>query len=558
VDNPRIARAFHEMADLCDLAGESAFKGKAYRAFADKARTTVEPIAGIAARGELKDMEGVGPAIARKVDELLATGTFAALERMRAAVPAGAREVLRLPGIGAKTARILWQSAGITSLRELAEACEKGALAGVPGLGARKQEKILAAAREALEGEGAMLLAGAREVARRVASAFPDRETVLVGSGRRGVEIVKDATIHVRRGEDIARTLVAQAGTIDCFGVETVDGEVHARFQGNALVRVRAIGDADWVLRLIEETGSEAHLRWLEGLARAKGGLPAICRAAAREEDVYAALGIPFAPPELREGPAAEVGPMLEAVAGAFHVHSNWSDGTASIVDMARNAKDAGYTYMGLSDHSQAASYANGLDARRLEEQREAIDVARREVDGIAILHGVEVDILDDGTLDLDDATLAKLDFVIASVHSRHNMKAEEMTARIVRAVSHPLVTMLGHPTGRLLLGRKGSEFDIARVARAAAANDTYLEINANSQRMDLDDALVRRAAGEGARFVINPDAHAPTVFRDIELGVIVARRAALDPARVLNTQSAEEIVRTLAERREKGLRRLT
>jgi DNA polymerase (family 10) len=244
-------------------------------------------------------------------------------------------------------------------------------------------------------------------------------------------------------------------------------------------------------------------------------------------------------------------------VRGIFHVHTDWSDGGATIADMAREAEQAGFAYIGISDHSQAASYANGLDGGRLREQEGDVAKARRQVPGITILHGVEVDILPDGALDLDDDILARLDFVIASVHTHFAMAHEEMTARIVRAVSHPLVTMLGHPTGRLLLARKGYTFDVVAVAQAAAANDTYLEINANAQRLDLSDALVRRAAAAGTRFVINPDAHAPRGIADTTLGVTVARRAGLVAEQVLNAKGIDALAATLRDRKTRALARL-
>jgi DNA polymerase (family 10) len=244
---------------------------------------------------------------------------------------------------------------------------------------------------------------------------------------------------------------------------------------------------------------------------------------------------------------------LVEAVRGVFHVHTTWSDGTASIADMARAAAASGFAYVGVSEHSQAASYAGGLDAARLREQARAIAEARRQVRGVHILHGVEVDVLADGRLDLDDRTLAALDFVVASVHTELEMPARQMTARLVRAVRHPLVTILGHPTGRLLMGRDACPFDIEAVASAAAANDTCLEINANPQRLDLGADLARRAAARGARFAINPDAHAPRGMRDTALGVTVARRAGLRPEQVLNTKGPAEVAAFLADRRRKA-----
>jgi DNA polymerase (family 10) len=283
-----------------------------------------------------------------------------------------------------------------------------------------------------------------------------------------------------------------------------------------------------------------------------------VCGRSATETNLYAALGLPYAPPELREGETGDVPEMVERVEGIFHVHTEWSDGAATIGDMARETARAGFSYLGITDHSKAASYANGLDEARLREQAVAIEEARREDRSVTILHGIEVDILVDGALDLADDALAELDFVIASVHSRFNLSHDEMTARIVRAVSHPLVTILGHPTGRLLLGRSGYTFDVEQVAKAAAANDTYLEINANPQRLDLSDAHVRIAAAAGARFAIDPDAHSPRGISDTGLGVRVARRAGLAAGQVLNAQGRDAVVATLVARKEKALRRLS
>ena len=224
---------------------------------------------------------------------------------------------------------------------------------------------------------------------------------------------------------------------------------------------------------------------------------------------------------------------------------------------MAQAAATAGFSYLGITEHSQSATYAGGLGPARLAEQARAIEEVRRANRGIFLLHGVEVDVLPDGSLDLDATTLGALDFVIASVHTTLDMKRSKMTDRLVRAVSHPLVTILGHPTGRLLLGRKEYPFDIDAVARAAAANDTFLEINANPQRLDLSDTLARRAAEQGARFVIDPDAHTAQGIRDTALGVMVARRAGLSPAQILNSRPRSEIVTYLASRRKRGLRAL-
>jgi DNA polymerase (family 10) len=375
-------------------------------------------------------------------------------------------------------------------------------------------------------------------------------EAVIVGDARRGVELVDELPMVVRGPCDATALARALGRAAAAEGVEILDPHtVSMRFEGGGPARLRVVPPGAFVEALVRGTGSAPHVRWLSTIAADHGGLGAVCKRCRTEEDLYAALGLPYAPPELRERSTRTVPELVAEVRGIFHVHT--------ITDMARAARDAGFAYAGITEHSKTASYAGGLDATQLARQARAIARARREVPGFAILHGVEVDVLPDGSLDLDDATLASLDFVIASVHARLDMRDDEMTARLLRAVSHPLVTILGHPTGRLLLGRKGSSYDIEAVAAAAAANDTFLEINANPQRLDLSEDLVRRAAARGASFAIDPDAHSPRGVRDTALGVSVARRAGLAASQVLNTRGATEVAAYLATRRRKAKRAL-
>ena len=337
------------------------------------------------------------------------------------------------------------------------------------------------------------------------------------------------------------------------------DAALTAAVEG-IVVHVTIVPRAEWVFAALTGGADEEHGAWLVELAGSEAQLRAACSTAKTEDDVYRALGVAPVPAELREGrapavPADLVG--MERLGGVFHVHSDWSDGTASILDMLRAAREHGLGFLGLSDHSQAAWYANGLGGDRLLEQAYAVEAARREVPEVRLFHGIEVDILADGALDLPDEVLERLDFVIASVHSQLQMDAAAMTKRLVRAVSHPLVTILGHPTGRLLLARGGSGFDVAEVAAAAAANDTFLEINANPQRLDLSDTMVRLARTKGARFAIDPDAHGTRGFADTVLGVTVARRAALSSEHVLNAARGEAVGDFLKARKTRGLARL-
>jgi DNA polymerase (family 10) len=400
------------------------------------------------------------------------------------------------------------------------------------------------------------LLAAAVEVTARVRAALAKagvNDVELVGDARRGAALASRILVIARADADtVERALHAEAEALEASRVTRKADDVVLRFGAGEIAHVRPVADDAWVATLVRATGSRAHVRWLE--RRARGKLDGVLARAKSEADVYAALRLPFVPPELREGATPRVPDVVANVRGVFHVHTDWSDGTASIVDMARAAAEAGYAYIGISDHTKAASYANGLDAERLGDQARAVAIARREVPEVTILHGTEVDILDDGALDLDDDVLRALDFVIASVHSRFAMPEAEMTARVVRAVSHPLVTILGHPTGRLLLGRGHCAFDIATVARAAAENDTYLEINANPQRLDLSSDLARTAAEHGAKFAIDPDAHSTRGIADTPLGLTVARRAGLSAAQILNARDRDDLVATLSARKARAL----
>ncbi len=584
MDNHAIARLFSELADLMEIAGENSFKTRAYRAFSQTALDHPEPLAHIAAVGELEALPGVGKAIAAKVDAAIHTGTFPALERARHQVPVGVKRLLDVAGLGPRLVRTLWKEAGVQSLGELAYACEENRLAHLPGIGPAQQGAILEAVRALLErGDGALLATAV--MATRTIEYLLVRagaaEVVALGETRRGVELVRELVV-IARGIEPAVVAPALDGKPELEGVRARSASDGATLVVHGLpIRVRVVSDAEWVRELVVGTGDVAHVAWLEQRAAKRGEsergkaqegkprreastpgseLASLCARVQTEEAVYAALGLPAVPPELREGVVERVPERLVApadVGGFFHVHTDWSDGTGAILAMARAAARLGYRYIGISDHSRAAAYANGLDAERLAEQAGAIAIARRESTVCTILHGIEVDILADGTLDLPDDILASLDFVIASVHSRLTMPEDEMTARIVRAVSHPLVTILGHPTGRLLLGRRGYPFDLGAVARAAAANDTYLEINANAQRLDLSDVLVKRAAKEGARFAIDPDAHAHQAVDETALGVMVARRAGLTREQVLNARDRDEIVQVLSARKQRALERI-
>jgi len=388
-------------------------------------------------------------------------------------------------------------------------------------------------------------------------------DAAVVGDARRGRRRVRELELLVRGASpaqvaDIVRPLLADdRATVPRRRV------LRLTLAGRCDVVVRAVDAADWPEALVTFTGPDTHVAWLKKRARAHAASwRKVAREAEDEGGLYEALRVPFVPPELRSGrPPARVGELVSTadVAGFLHCHTEWSDGSASVVAMARATERAGFTFLGISDHSP--SDTNGLDAERLRRQASAIADARVAVPRVRILHGVEVDILEDGSLDLPDDALRRLDFVIASVHRGLRASQSDMTRRIVAALRNPLVTILGHPTGRRLIdGRDipGADFDLGTVCNAAVANGTAIEINASPFRQDPAMAVLRAMAAKGVTFAINPDAHLPCRVGDTYLGVMLARWAGLAPNRILNAGTAGDVLRRLRERKVRAMARDT
>jgi DNA polymerase (family 10) len=556
-----VARTFDELATCLEVLAVRPARARTYR---DLARRIDR--AGPRASAWLTP--GVGlpfPAphwLAEELGELVRSGRFAVLDDARAAVPTDLARLAGAPSIGSALARVLWRKTKAHTLGELADVLRAGFVLPIAGMGPTRRARLEALLPAPRVG---MLLGVAVDASRIVEGALKDagaRKVAAVGDVRRGEEIVRAlellatglaprANADALRAADEARLVCDVAGTAR---------EVSCTQQGRGPLRIRVCAGDDWPLELLRASGDDAHVAWLETRALAQGGLANVARGAKTEGEIYERLDLCPIAPELRRGiTGREPDDLLQrnAVRGAFHAHTDWSDGATTIEAMALEAARAGYEYLGISDHSRSAPYANGLDAARLASQRKAIERARKEVRGLSILHGLEVDILSDGSLDLPDYVLAELDFVIASVHSDTRMPAKAMTARIVRAVSHPLVTILGHPTGRLLSGKGGYAFDVDAVARAAKANDTWIEINANGHRLDLSPALARRAYAHGVRFAIDPDAHTPDGLFDVALGERIARRAGLPAGAIVNTCGRREMLELLKARKRRALRRL-
>ncbi len=540
---------------LTELAGENPFK---VRAMANAART-VQRFSGdlgeTAARGELTNLSGIGKGIAAVITETLNRGEPAQLLEMRGKLPAGLPELLSLPGLGPKRVRTLWQDLGITSPGELEYACRENRLVSLPGFGPATQKKLLdaiefrhGAARQHHLSEG---WAAAGDVVAALRRAFPKSEIAVAGEARRFCEVITEACV-VCAGIEV--------GTIENV-LKKILQEVRAgpknaatgRHASGLPVRVACTPTSSFGVTLLWETGSASHLEQLAARAagsgvRLEGGrlLDAAGKAVAcsDEGEAYHTLGLPWIAPELREGDgeieAAARGALPTLVEqadllGAVHVHTTDSDGTATLAEMAAAATAMGWSLLGIADHSAVATYANGLDTERLRAQGEEIAAHNARGGTPLLLRGLEADILADGTLDLPAGV--PLDFVVASVHSSFRQGADAQTARLARALARGHGTILGHPTGRLLLAREGYAVDMEAVLQAAAKSGAAVEINSHPFRLDLDWRWVRRAVALGVPLSIGPDAHEPAGLADVRWGVGIARKGWAAASDVLNTK---------------------
>jgi len=564
-----------ETAVLLELMGESPFRVRAYQAAA-RTLETMEGFESRVADGTLGEIKGIGPALTEKITTLWETGTLDYFEKLRASVPVGLLEMLEIPGLGGKKIKSLHDSLGTETIEELRAACKAGKVAKIKGFGAKTEEKILAgiANREAYNARH--LWWKAREAVNPILEGLRGLLQVeraeVAGSFRRHMETVGDL--------DFIAASTDPAPVMDWFvgqaGVEEISakGETKCsiRLAGGMQADLRVVPLKQFFFALHHFTGSKDHnvemrQRALSmGLSLSEWGLKQIDEGVSSapppasigtEKEIFTALDLAYIPPELREGNGeieiAECGtlPVLPEVCdlrGVFHNHTTASDGRDTLVDMATAAAARGWEYLGIADHSKASFQANGLDEKRVLAQIEDIATLNRSGEvGVHLFAGIEVDILGDGSLDLPTAVLAELDYVVASVHSRFSQSEEEMTARLVRAIEHPLVTMVGHLSGRLLLRREPYEFNTTKVIDAVAANGKIIEINANPQRLDMDWRHWRKAADKGVLACINPDAHAVEHFDFVEAGIHVARKGVLQSREIFNTSSLHQVRERLA-----------
>jgi DNA polymerase (family X) len=543
-----VAKLLREYAQRTALRGGTPYRAKAYSRAADSLTALAEPLDKLIAEERLTDVPGIGEAIADIVTKLYQTGTHPSLEKLRKEIPAGVLELLTVPGLRPEKVLRLYKDLGISSLAELEAAAKDDRVKRSKGLGAALQTKILQNLAIAKSGEGSVHLHRAAALLDHaktsLRTARPELKNLTVaGDFRRGCELVRDLAI------------VAEAPT---------PLDHHIRSAG---LQVQLADPKHFGAALLFATGSAAHLERLRELAERKGmtlesdglhgGRSVI---AAKEEDIYAALGLPFIEPELREG-RGEIERALKGklpklvtdddIRGILHCHTDASDGTETLERMANATRDRGFEYFGVADHSKSAHYAGGLSIEQIEQQhREADRLNKKFGRDFRILKGIESDILVDGSLDYPDDVLVAFDFVVASIHGRFKMDRNAQTDRLLRAISNPFTTIIGHMTGRQLQRRPGYEIDIEKVLRACAKHDVVVEINAHPWRLDLDWRWHQAALDVGCMMSINPDAHSIRELDHMHWGVEMARKGGVPPDRVLNAMSLAEITRYLRQRR--------
>ena len=571
--NAEIAAQFNEIGDYLEVKGENPFRVRAYRRAAQAVEGHPEDIASVAGRGGLLDIPGIGKDLAAKIQEYLERGAIEYLGELRQEIPPGVIEMMGIHGLGPKTAKLLFDQIGVDSVEKLEELAKAHRLAGLPGIKAKTEENILKGIAVWRGGRERMPLGSALTLAEAILETLCGlKETdqiATAGSLRRMKETVKDI--------DILATSKRPARIMEVFvGLPSV-AEVLAHGETKSSVRLRENIQVD--LRVVDPdcfgaalqyfTGSKQHNIRVRELAQRKGlrvseyGVvdekTGRRLAGTTEEDVYRAVGLPFISPELRED-AGEIEAALEDrlpslvelahIRGDLQLHTTWSDGAHSLADLAAGVQAKGYQYMAVTDHSKSATVAGGMDEARTVQMIAEVRSLNRRLKGFRVLAGCEVDIRGDGSLDFPDEVLAQLDLVQVSIHSRFKMSREDMTARIVRAVSHPFVHILGHPTGRLIGERAAYEMDMEAVLQAAKAAGIAVEINASPSRLDLNDLHARRAKDLGIPITISTDAHALPHLDFMRYGVAVARRAWLTPRDILNTLPIRQLTSWLEQRR--------
>jgi DNA polymerase (family 10) len=564
VHNADIAAVFAKIADLLEIESANPFRIRAYRNAARILGELGRDVRGMVEKGEnLAELPGIGDDLSRKVQEIVTTGTCGLLHKLEGELPPAITELLNIPGLGPKRVRALWQELHVHTLDELQRAAREGKIQALPGFGEKTERNILEAVQARARTPGRMLLAVAVQYAEGLAGylrATPGaKEVVVAGSFRRGRETVGDLDLLVTAatGAPVMQRFAAYDEVRELLSA----GETRASavLECGLQVDVRLVAQESYGSALQYFTGSKAHNIALRSIARErrlKLNEYGVFRGEKRiagdtEESVYRTLGLPWIPPELRENQgeveAARHGllPALverDDLRGDLHCHTSASDGHNSLKEMALAARAAGLGYLAVTEHSQRLKVAHGLDPARLLKHMEEVERVNAGLEGMVLLKGVEVDILEDGRLDLPDDVLGGLDLVVGAVHGSFNLPRAKQTTRILRAMEHPHFSILAHPTGRMLGTREAMDVDWLRVVRKARERGCFLELNAQPERLDLTDGLCRMARDEGVLVSVASDAHSTLDFANLRFGVGQARRGWLEKEQVLNTRTLKEL----------------
>ncbi|MFP4499760.1 MAG: DNA polymerase/3'-5' exonuclease PolX [Candidatus Hydrogenedentota bacterium] len=562
MNKKEVAAKLEEIGALMELAGENPFKTRSYYNAARTLNQVNEDLETLVQEKRLREIKGVGEAIAQKIEELVTTGNLAFLEELRAQFPDTIFEIMGIPGLGPKRVKAVYDELGVDSLEKLEQACTAGQLATLKGFSDKLQQKVLDGIAFHRRHQGIHLYHHAEDVALPLREYLIEHAAVqrieIAGSLRRRKEVIKDIDF-VASSADPKAVMAHFVAWPDIDHV-TGQGDTKTSVVTNTGIAVdlRVVSDTEFPYALAHFTGSKEHNVAMRQRAKERKlklneyGLfkEDDTRIACTEEhDIHAALDLPYIPPELREDMgefALKETPRLVTqndLRGVFHCHSNFSDGRNTLEEMAAAAQECGYDYLVICDHSQSAAYAHGLTPDRVQEQHAAIDGVNKKLKDFRLVKGIESDIRTDGSLDYEDDILESFEFVVISVHNKLDMLEAEATARIIKAVEHPASDLLGHPSGRLLLTRAGYPLDYEKVFDACTANGVAVEINANCHRLDLDWRYIRRAQEKGVKLAISPDAHDTAGLDYVRHGVGLARKGWLAPKDLLNCMTAKDLL---------------
>ncbi|GAA4332221.1 helix-hairpin-helix domain-containing protein [Flaviaesturariibacter amylovorans] len=542
MDNYELAEQFSLLARLMDIHGENPFKSKSYASAAFALEKYPQNVAELPAE-KIHAIKGIGASAGSKVTELLQTGSLGVLQELTERTPPGVLEMMAIKGLGPKKIHTLWKELGIDTLDELSAACHEGRIAATKGFGDKTAEKIIEGIQFHRQNAGNFLYAQleplAEALTQKLQAQFPGSRTELTGPFRRQCEVMNalDWVTTIP-----AAQLESFLGEEALTRTATAEHMMEFRSAEGLLLRFHLSNDAAFIDTLFRNNGSDAFLQSWQSAGKSTAG--------DSEEAVFAAAGLPYVPPYLREkadvlervqraGVPAPIG--VSDIRGLIHSHSNWSDGAHTIEEMARELIGLGFEYLVLSDHSKAAYYANGLDEERIRRQHAEIDALNGKLAPFKIYKSIECDILGDGTMDYSDEVLASFDLVIASIHSNLDMTPEKAMMRLMGAITNPYVTIMGHLTGRLLARRKGYPVDHEAIIEACARHNVVIEINSSPSRLDMDWRFIDAALDRGVLLSINPDAHSFEDFHNLKYGVKVAQKSGLTPARNLSSFSRAE-----------------